>query len=119
MPECDEVVRLYGPWRTRAPADAADLFSGYAGRWWIAGGWAIGAFTGVSRQHGDLDPSIPRSDIDRLLEHLATRLDVWAADAEDCVPSSVRCRSPFQRHCGNLWLRPQRRGPVGIRRRPH
>lgn len=49
----DETERLYGPWAARTPDDAVDLFEGYAGRWWIAGGWAIDAFTGV-RPHGDL-----------------------------------------------------------------
>ena len=59
----DEIVRLYGPWLRRTPSDAAQLFAGYNGCWWIAGGWAIEAFTGDPRQHGDLDPSIPRSDL--------------------------------------------------------
>ncbi|WP_245633133.1 hypothetical protein [Luteipulveratus mongoliensis] len=42
----DESERVYGPSLGREPADAATLFADYAGTWWIAGGWAIEAFTG-------------------------------------------------------------------------
>ncbi len=105
MAEHDEIVRLYGPWRDRTPADAAELFNGYPGSWWIAGGWAIEAFSGVSRQHGDLDPSIPRSDAGRLRQHLAGRLDVWAADNGALSPLVGRTDEPIPTTCGNLWLR--------------
>jgi len=80
MPAHDEGVRLYGPWRVRTPADVADLFEEYRGPWWVAGGWAVEAFTGIHRQHGDLDPSIPRADVALLQNYVAGRLDVWAAD---------------------------------------
>jgi hypothetical protein len=101
----DEIVRLYGPWRPRTPGDAAALFEGYAGRWWIAGGWAIEAFTDLPRPHDDIDPSIPRPDVAALHEHVRDRLDVWEAD--DGVlrpvvdPSDLRSDT-----CENLWLRP-------------
>jgi hypothetical protein len=78
----DEADRIYGPWRPRTPVDVAELFAGYEGRWWIAGGWAIEAFSGVKRDHGDIDPSIPRSDLPLLRRHLAGRIDLWAADQE-------------------------------------
>ena len=101
----DEIVRLYGPWRARTPQDAAELFEGYGGRWWIAGGWAIEAFTNVSRRHDDLDPSIPRSDVAALHQHLAGRLDVWQADHGALRPM-VNHEDPLSTTCGNLWLRP-------------
>lgn len=77
----DDIVRIFGPWARRTPTDAAALFAGYPGHWWIAGGWAIESFTGVSRTHGDLDPSIPRSELPLLRRHLAGRLDLWTADS--------------------------------------
>lgn len=100
----DEVVRLYGPWRVRTPYDVADLLRGYPGRWWIAGGWAIEAFTGVARPHGDIDPSIPRADVGLLREHLAGTLDVWAADGGTLRPLTGAEDEPSPT-CGNLWLR--------------
>jgi hypothetical protein len=109
----DEITRLYGPWLQRTPVDAAALFAGYPGRWWIAGGWAIEAFTEIQRKHGDLDPSVPRSELPLLRRHLTDRLDLWAADqgslrplipedaADDQLPAS----------CENVWARPSGRDP--------
>ena len=102
----DEIARLYGPWLDRTPADAAALFADYPGTWWIAGGWAIEAFTGVARAHGDIDPSIPRSDVPMLRRHLADRLDVWAADNGSLRPLTGDSQEPLPPTCGNLWLRP-------------
>lgn len=101
----DEIVRLYGPWLGRTPADAAALLTDYPGTWWIAGGWAIEAFTGVARPHGDIDPSIPRSDVPMLRRHLEGRLDVWAADQGSLRPLTGDLHEPLSPTCGNLWLR--------------
>lgn len=103
--EDDEITRLYGPWREHGPAAAAELLSGYPAMWWIAGGWAIEAFTGVARPHGDLDVSVPRSDVPLLREHLAGHLDVWAADSGSLRPLVGRADEPLPATCGNLWLR--------------
>ncbi|CAH0195315.1 nucleotidyltransferase domain-containing protein [Microbacterium foliorum] len=100
----NEIVRLYGPWRRRTIDDVVELFRGYPGRWWIAGGWAIEAFTGVSRTHGDIDPSVPRSDAHMLRSHLRGRLDVWAANHGDLLTLAAPAR-PIPNTCSNLWLR--------------
>lgn len=100
----DEIVRLYGPWRARTPRDAAELFEGYQGRWWVAGGWAIEAFTNVPRPHGDLDVSIPRADLAVFRQHLAGRLDVWAAD-DGALRPLIGQEAQLSATCGNLWLR--------------
>jgi hypothetical protein len=101
----NEMVRLYGPWRLRTPDDARRLFGGYEGRWWIAGGWAIEAYTGIARAHGDLDPSIPRSEVDLFHRHLAGRLDVWQAESGALRPM-LTTGDPVPDGCENLWLRP-------------
>jgi hypothetical protein len=98
-------MKQYGPWRAQTPRNAAELLGAYGGRWWIAGGWAIEAFTGVPRQHGDLDLSIPRSDVAALHEYVAGFLDVWQADKGDLRPL-VHPTDPLSATCGNLWLRP-------------
>ena len=105
MPDHDEVVRLHGPWRSRTPHEAVALFEGYDRPWWIAGGWAIEAFTGITRPHDDLDPSILRSDVARLRRHLAGRLDVWQADGGTLTPV-VDDEDTLTDTCENLWLRP-------------
>lgn len=98
-----EVVRLYGPWKRRTPRDAARFLNGYSGQWWIAGGWAIEAFVGTPRAHGDLDIGIPRGEVDGFIEFASTSLDVWAA-AGSLTPLLDR-PSDVSPHCGNLWLR--------------
>lgn len=98
---------LYGPWRSRTPSDAAALFRGYPGRWWIAGGWAIEAFTNVARPHGDIDPSIPRADSHLLRAHLLGSMDVWAAHRGDLLPLPDGSRT-IPAGCSNLWLRQSR-----------
>lgn len=102
--EHDELVRLYGPWRPRTPADVAALFAGFSGTWWVAGGWAIETFTGRRRSHGDIDPSIARSDVPALRVYLAGRMDVWSADQGTLRPL-VDETDALPETCGNLWLR--------------
>jgi len=77
----------------------------YAGDWWIAGGWAVQAFTNTARPHGDIDLSIPRSEVPALLRHLQGQLDVWAADKGALHPL-LDAASVAPASCGNLWLRP-------------
>ncbi|MET0813525.1 MAG: hypothetical protein ABWY03_10740 [Microbacterium sp.] len=100
----DEIVRLYGPWLAHRVEDAARDFAGYRGRWWIAGGWAIEAFTGVSRPHADLDIGIPRADVALLREDVRGRFDVWAADGGSLHPL-VGVDDRVADTCNNLWLR--------------
>jgi hypothetical protein len=103
----DELVRIYGPWLPRTPGDAALLFDGYPGRWWIAGGWAVEAFTGVHRSHGDLDPSIPRRDLALLRRHFAGKLDLWSADQDTLrvlLPDDIG-QDPLADSCENVWAR--------------
>ncbi|WP_161606038.1 hypothetical protein [Microlunatus speluncae] len=107
-----ELKRLYGHSAGLTPTEAARLFDGYPGRWWIAGGWAIEAFTGVQRPHGDLDPSVPRHELALLRRHLAGRFDVWIADRGSLLPL-LPDEDPdgppeklLPEECENLWLRP-------------
>lgn len=102
----DEIDRLYGPWRDRTPVDAADLFDGHNGLWWVAGGWAVEAFTGIHRRHGDLDVGIPRADVALLQGHVAGRFDVWAAEQGTLRPLVEPLTEPLPATCANLWLRP-------------
>jgi hypothetical protein len=100
----DEMLRLWGPWIARTPEDVAELLAGFSPTWWIAGGWAIEAFTGVARSHSDVDPSICRSDVASLHRHLAGRLDVWIADS-GTFRALLDADDPVPQTCENLWLR--------------
>ena len=84
--------------------DVVGMFAEYSGRWWIAGGWAIEAYTGVKRDHGDIDIGIPRDEFQLLTEHVRARFDVWAADRGTLRPV-VAVEEHLSETCNNLWLR--------------
>lgn len=104
MLDHDEMLRLWGPWVARTPTDAANLLEGFSPTWWIAGGFAIEAFTGVTRSHSDVDPSICRADVASLYRHLVGRLDVWIADS-GTFRALLDADDPIPANCENIWLR--------------
>ena len=72
--EDEEFFALYGPWDPLDPPGLAEFMSGFERPWWIVGGWAIEAFTGVLREHEDVDLSILACDIPALREHVGRPL---------------------------------------------
>lgn len=113
----DEFDAVYGGWAGRAPADVAVLFDGYPGARWIAGGYAIEAFTGIERPHGDIDPGILRDDLPLLRRHLAGRLHVWAASSGSLTPlwpddlPDAPADEVLPPGCGQVWTRPDATSP--------
>lgn len=71
--------RLWGPWEHYSPEQAQALFDPIGIDWWIAGGYAIEAFTGISRSHEDIDVSMFRRDVPALRTALEGRLHIWSA----------------------------------------
>ena len=109
--EHDELVRLYGRWAGRTPGDAAALLDGYEGLWWIAGGWSLEAFGGISRRHDDCDPCVLRTDLPLLRRHLAGRLDIWAASNGALWPllpderPAAAAAEVLPEGCDQVWTR--------------
>jgi hypothetical protein len=68
----------YGPWEPFRPPEVAELFAGVDAPWWIVGGWAIEAFTGVAREHEDIDVAFFRADLPKVLAHLSPALCIWS-----------------------------------------
>ncbi|TDD50208.1 hypothetical protein E1263_31205 [Kribbella antibiotica] len=96
--------RLYGPWKQSTPADAMAVLRGYGGEWWIAGGWALDAFTGVRREHEDVDVSLWRRDIEQLRLYLRETYDLWSNDGGRLQPlTDNRPEQPEQ--ADQIWLR--------------
>lgn len=102
---------LYGHWSRRTPDDVAQLFRGYPGTWWIAGGWALEAFTGHGRSHDDIDPSVLRSELPLMRKHLAGRLHVWTATRGALAPllpgddPDGSADDVLSAGCGQVWTR--------------
>jgi hypothetical protein len=76
--EDEEFFRRYGPWAPLDPPGLAEFMAGFARPWWIVGGWAIEAFTGVPREHEDVDLSILACDVPALREHVGDRWHLWS-----------------------------------------
>src|SRR3954449_6225316 len=70
--------RLYGPWQPFTPAEVKALLEGFPRPWWLIGGHAIGAFTGVRRPHEDVDLSIFGRDVPFLRRQVEGRYHLWS-----------------------------------------
>lgn len=71
-------MRVYGLWEPLSPAEVAALMDGFAGPWWIVGGHAIEAFTGVKRVHEDVDVVIFSRDVAALRRQVGERYHLWS-----------------------------------------
>ncbi|MGO2746551.1 hypothetical protein [Microbacterium sp.] len=112
-----EFEKVYGVWEPRTPDDVARLFADYPGTWWIAGGWALEAFTGVRRHHEDIDPSVLRDELPLLRRHLAGRLHIWTASSGALKPLLSEDRPDASADevllegSGQVWTRPDAAHP--------
>lgn len=98
-----DFYRWYGPWRPLNPTGVKRLMRGSDIRWWIVGGWAVDAFTGVSREHEDIDVSFFRADLPTLLEHLAPRYCIWSNLSGTLRP--LRKAEDLLEGARQLWVR--------------
>ena len=104
-----DFYRWYGPWRPYTPRAIQRVMRGANIRWWIVGGWAVDAFTGVPREHEDIDVSFFRQDLPRLLEHLAPRYCVWSNFSGTLRP--MRKPEDLMEGSRQLWVRHDGYGP--------
>ncbi len=95
--------RIYGPQLSFTPEEARELLSGLEAPWWVAGGWAIEAFTGVSRQHEDIDLAVFRRDVDALRRHLEGDWHLWAASEQGLLYLAPDRLMP--EHSEQVWVR--------------
>jgi hypothetical protein len=96
--------RRYGPWDPLDPRQAAELFRPTGLTWWVAGGWAIEAFTGVTRAHEDIDVSMFRRDLPALRAALRERYHVWAAGS-GCLCLLDEPGRAMPEWADQVWLR--------------
>lgn len=100
----DAFERLYGPVAHVDPPTAAALMDGFGRPWWIVGGWAIQAFTGVERPHEDIDVCVLECDVPAVIEHFADSHHVWASGGGVMCPLlSPEQEVPSWLH--QLWVR--------------
>ena len=104
-----DFYRWYGPWRPLTPPAVARLMKGANFRWWIVGGWAVDAFTGIPREHEDIDVSFLRADLPTVLDHLGPRYCVWSNASGTLRP--LRKPEDLLPDCRQMWVRRDGRGP--------
>ncbi len=102
--------RWYGPWDPVHPSQVAKLLSGLVGPWWVAGGWAIDAFTQLPREHEDTDISIFRRDLPALRELLAERFLLWSAGSGMLRPLN-RWFPETHADSNQIWIRADHSSP--------
>lgn len=96
--------RLYGQWAPLDIAGARHLMAGFGAPWWVVGGYAVEAFTGIARHHADIDITIFRRDLPRLRRLVEGRLDIWSAGSGALRPVNDDWPEPHE-GAGQVWLR--------------
>jgi len=74
----EDFHRIYGRFAPLTPLGLRDLLVGFERPWWIVGGYAIEAFTGIEREHEDIDVSIFVEDVPAFRAHLEPRFHLWS-----------------------------------------
>ncbi|WP_406051495.1 nucleotidyltransferase domain-containing protein [Kribbella sp. NBC_00889] len=97
-------ARLYGRWEAMDLAGVAGFMEGFGRPWWVVGGWAVDAFTGVGRRHDDVDVSIFASDVPALRTYVGDRWHLWCLAGEDMRPLTDRHPEVFH-PASQIWVR--------------
>jgi aminoglycoside-2''-adenylyltransferase len=111
-PEEIAFERAGGPWAHLTVGEGAELLAGFQRPWWVVGGHAIEAFTGVTRDHHDLDIAFFRSDLPALRQALTAEYDLWSVGSglfrliDDNSPDLHDRSSQIwvRRHAWSPWL---------------
>jgi hypothetical protein len=104
-----DFYRWYGDWAPYTPGEVAALLDGLPARWWIVGGWAVDAFTGIAREHEDIDVAFFRADLPAMLSRLSPELCVWSNHSGTIRP--LRKPEDLLDGARQLWVRRDGRSP--------
>lgn len=102
--ETEYWAQLYGQWDPFDVTGVARFMDGFTRPWWVVGGWAIDAFTGVPRRHEDVDVSIFSSDVPALRAHVGDRWHLWSLAGGDMRPLTHQHPEVFH-PASQLWVR--------------
>lgn len=104
-PEMDDdtFFRWYGEWEPLDPTSIADFMAGFDRPWWVIGGWSIEAFTGIEREHDDLDISMLACDAVAFREFLGERYTPWVVGSGSMHPFTPQHADVGRE--GQLWVR--------------
>lgn len=109
----EEDVRFYdryGPWDVLDPVGLRSLMEGFSRPWWVVGGYATEAFTGVPRPHEDIDLVIFGRDVQSMRAHFEGRYHLWSNDGGTIRPLDDKFPEPFHDRC-QIWVRKDAHSP--------
>jgi hypothetical protein len=95
--------RWYGGWDPLTPATIGEFMAGFNRPWWVIGGWTIETFTGIARDHEDMDISMLASDAEAFRQFLGERWTPWNVDDSWFRPFDDRFADI--RPESQLWIR--------------
>jgi hypothetical protein len=98
-----DFYRWFGAWAPLTPPEVAHRLDGLAARWWIVGGWAVDAFSGIPRDHEDIDVAFFRADLPIVLARLSPDLCVWSNLSGTLRP--LRKAEDLLEGARQLWVR--------------
>lgn len=101
---------LYGDWDPLTPAELAELMVGFPEPWWIVGGHAIEAFTGVRRFHEDLDLVVFPDAVPALRAQLGSRFHLWSNHGGTFRVLDDEHPEPLD-PLSQIWMRENARSP--------
>jgi len=108
--DANDFVAWYGPWSPLNVAGVAKLLNGFLRPWWIVGGYAIERFSGVHRDHEDIDVAILRSDAPQLLQILSDQYHAWA-NASGTLTPMLDDRAELPSNAVQIWIRRDAQAP--------
>lgn len=79
-PDAEDLAFLdvYGDWDPVTPVELRDLMDGFPEPWWVVGGHAVEAFTGVPRFHEDIDLVVFSDAVPALREQFRGVFHLWS-----------------------------------------
>lgn len=105
----EQFTRWYGGWSPLDPSTIGEFMDGFDRPWWVIGGWSVEAFTGVSRDHEDMDISLLSSDVRAFRDFLGDRWTPWNVDEGWFRPFDHRFAEV--RPDSQIWVRRDARSP--------
>ena len=100
----EEFFRWYGPWEPLDPDGLAGFMAGFDRPWWIVGGWSIEAFTGVRREHEDVDLTLLACDLPAFRAHVGDRWNLWSNHGGTLRPFNDRFPEVLDTS-SQVWIR--------------
>jgi len=101
---------IYGGWDPLLPAEVAELLQGFRHPWWVVGGHAIEAFTGLPRPHEDIDISFFPDALPDLRRQLEPEFHLWSNDGGTFRFLDERNPEPLA-PLAQVWMRKNARSP--------